>query len=244
VFALASSARAELIVRGDLFVRFAGGIAPTALPRHAPAPVEVRVSSTVRVLSGNHPPPLRRITIALNGAGHLDSRGLPRCPVARIRATDDLAALAACRSALVGEGRYRATAAYPEQTAFPSQGRILAFNAIVGGRRAILAHVHGGDPVQTFIVVFRIRSGTGTYGTTLTGSLPKSTNPYGSVTHFSLDLHRNYTYLGHRHSYISAACAAPPGFTRAIFPFARVSMSFEDGRTLSSSLSRSCRVRG
>src|SRR6185295_12541119 len=47
VFALASSARAELIVRGDLFVRFAGGIAPTALPRHAPAPVEVRVSSTV-----------------------------------------------------------------------------------------------------------------------------------------------------------------------------------------------------
>ncbi len=204
----------------------------------------MRVSSTVRVLSGDHPPPLRRITIALNRAGHLDTYGLPACPVVRIRATDDLAALATCRSALVGEGRYRATAVYPEQTAFPSQGRILAFNSVVGGQRAILAHVHGGDPVQTFLIVFRIRSSGGTYGTTLTGSLPKSTNPYGSVTHFSLDLHRNYTYRGRRHTYISAACAAPPGFTRAIFPFARASMSFEDGRTLSSSLTRSCRVHG
>jgi len=196
------------------------------------------------VLSGDDPPPLRRITIALNRAGRLDTHGLPRCPLARMRATDDRAALAACRSALVGHGRYGAATAYPEQTAFPSQGRILAFNSVVGGQRAIVAHIHGGDPVQTYLVVFRIRSSLGTYGTTLTGSLPKSTNPHGSVTHFSLDLRRTYTYRGRRHSYISAACAAPPGFSRAIFPFARASMSFEDGRTLSSSLNRSCRVRG
>ncbi len=85
-----------------------------------------------------------------------------------------------CGPALVGDGHYDAYVAFPEQSAFPSHGRILAFNAIVEGKRAILAQVYGADPVPiTRIIVFRIRESPGTYGTVLTGSLPASLNRYG-----------------------------------------------------------------
>jgi hypothetical protein len=36
-----STANAELTQRGDLFVRFGGGISPRALPRHSFAPIAV-----------------------------------------------------------------------------------------------------------------------------------------------------------------------------------------------------------
>ena len=45
-------------------------------------------------------------------------------------------------------------------------------------------------------------------------------------------------------SYLSAACDAPAGFPGASFPFAHASMTFADGRTLASTLTRSCRVAG
>ena len=133
----------------------------------------------------------------------------------------------------------------PNRGPSPPHGRILAFNAIVEGHRAILAHVYGTDPVPTSrIVVFHIRKAHGAYGTLLTGALPVSVNRYGYVKRISLSLHRNFTYRGRQRSYLSAACAAPPGFPGAVFPFARASMSFADGRTLASTLTRSCKVTG
>ncbi len=69
-------------------------------------------------------------------------------------------------------------------------------------------------------------------------------NRYGYLTRISLSLHRNFTYRGRARSYLSAACDAPAGFPGASFPFARASMTFADGRTLASTLIRSCEVRG
>ena len=43
-------------------------------------------------------------------------------------------------------GSYDADVAFPEQSTFPSHGRVLAFNAVVGGKRAILAHIYGAQP--------------------------------------------------------------------------------------------------
>jgi hypothetical protein len=243
-FISASPADAELIERGDLFVNFTGGIAPDSLPRDALAPISVRVAGTVKTLSGKRPPALRGISIAINNGGRLDTHGLPRCRQGQIETVSSQAALQACRRALVGSGSYAASVAFPEQSSFPSRGRILAFNAVVAGHRAILAHVYDADPVPTTrIIVFRIHRERGTYGTVLTGALPVSLNRYGFVTRFGLSLHRTYTFRGHRHSYLSAACAAPEGFPGAVFPFARASMVFADGRTLSSTLTRSCKVR-
>jgi hypothetical protein len=241
----ASLAHAELTARGDLFVRFSGGITPDALPRNARAPISVQVAGTVRTLSGERPPALRRIAIAINQGGRLDARGLPVCERRWIEPSSTEEALARCGPALVGGGSYDADVAFPEQSAFPSHGRVLAFNAVVDGKRAILAHVYGAEPIPiTRIMVFHIQETPGTYGTILSAALPASMNRWGYLRRISLSLHRNFAYEGQHRSYLSAACDAPAGFPGATFPFARASMTFADGRTLSSTLTRSCKVRG
>jgi hypothetical protein len=240
-----SLAHAELTERGELFVRFKGGIDPIALPRARPAPIAVSVAGTIRTLSGARPPSLRRIRIELNRGGVLDSRGLPVCHYRDLLAASPEEAMDTCGGALVGGGAYRARTAFPEQKTFPSEGKILAFNGLYEGHEAILAHIHGNDPgPMTRIIVFRIHRTEGTFGTTLTGNLPDSLNHYGYVIGVHLELFRRYTFHGERRSYISAACAAPVGFRIATFPFARVSMKFADGRRLSSTLIRSCTVSG
>jgi hypothetical protein len=236
-------ARAELTERGDLFVRFQGGIDPVALPRTQLAPIAVRVAGSITTLSGESPPALRKIRIELNRGGKLDTRGLPTCHYSELVAASSQRALEACGDAFVGEGAYHAQTAFPEQAAFPARGHILAFNAIYHGHQAILAHIFGDDPVPiTRIVVFRVHSVGGTYGTVITGELPDKVNHYGYVESISLRLQRRFVYRGQPHSYLSAACGAPAGFSRALFPFARASMTFADGRVLASTLTRSCKV--
>jgi hypothetical protein len=243
-FLFAGLASAELVERGDLFVKFEGGIAPTALPRDVNAPISVRVDGTVRSLSGERPPALRHIAIAINRGGKIETKGLPVCRRPEIESASAAQALASCGSALVGRGRFVGAVSFPEQTAFPLRGKILAFNSVVDGERAILAHVYGADPFpNTRIIVFRIRNTSGTYGTVLSAALPASINRYGYLKRIVLDLRREFVHRGRTRSYLSAACAAPQGFTTAIFPFVRVSMTFADGRKLASTLIRTCRVR-
>jgi hypothetical protein len=241
---VASFAHAELVERGDLFVKFSGGIAPTNLPRHENAPIAVRVDGTVRSLSGERPPALRFISIAINRGGAIETRGLPLCDRSQIEAASSAQALAACGKALVGEGRYLAGVTFPEQEAFPLRGKVLAFNARVDGRRAILAHVYGGDPFpNSRIFAFHIREASGTYGTILTAALPASINRFGYLKRIVLNLRREFVYRGRTRSYLSAACAAPKGTRIGIFPFVRVGMTFSDGRKLASTLIRTCTVR-
>lgn len=238
-------AHAELTERGDLFVRFKGGIAPNALPRTQRAPIAVSVAGTVKTLSGQRPPALRLIRIELNRGGLLDSRGLPVCHYSQLVAAPPRVALESCKGALVGGGAYLAKTAFPEQETFPSEGEILAFNGVYEGQSAILAYVYGGDPAPiTRIIVFRIHRTAGTFGTVLTGTLPDAVNHYGYVVGIYMRLFRRYTVNGTPRSYLSAACAAPAGLPGAVFPFARATMKFADGRTLSSTLTRSCRVSG
>jgi hypothetical protein len=240
----AALANAELVERGDLFVKFEGGIAPTDLPRHAHAPISVRVDGTVRTLSGERPPALRHITIAINRGGRIETRGLPVCQRPEIESTTAAQALEACGPALVGRGRFAAAVSFPEQNALPLRGGILAFNTVSDGQRAILAHVYGTDPFpNSRIFVFRIRKSQGTFGTILTASLPVSINRYGYLKRIVLNLRREFVYRGRARSYLSAACAAPSGIATGIFPFVRVSMAFADGRKLASTLIRTCRVR-
>src|SRR4051795_1636184 len=104
----AALANAELVERGNLFVKFAGGISPTNLPRHTNAPIGVRVDGTVRTLSGERPPALRWISIAINRGGRIETRGLPTCRRSEIEAATSERALEACAPALVGTGRYLA----------------------------------------------------------------------------------------------------------------------------------------
>lgn len=239
-----ASASAELAARGDLFVSFNGGLSPVSLPRTDLAPIGVRIDGVVKSFSGQRPPALRRIAVELNRGGVIDTRGLPRCRQGQLVSSSSRQAMETCGDALVGKGSYSARTAFPEQGAFPANGRILAFNALIGGRRAIIAHIFGSDPVpMTRLVIFHISHRAGTYGTVLKAYLPVAVNRYGYVKRISLSLFRRFTFQGREHSYLSAACPAPSGFPGAVFPFARTSMGFADGRKLSSTLTRTCRVR-
>jgi hypothetical protein len=235
---------ASVAQNGNLFARFDGGITPAALPRHSLAPIGLSVDAIVTSFSDQGFPALRQITIAVNRYGHLDTRGLPVCRFGQIAASSDEQALSVCGAAVVGSGSYDASTAFPEQATFPSHGKILAFNSIVEGHPAILAHIYGADPIPiTRILVFRIHNTNGVYGTVLSAELPASVNPYGYLKRIELNLYRRFTVHGLLRSYLSAACAAPPGFPGAVFSFANASLGFADGRTLSSTLTRSCKVR-
>jgi hypothetical protein len=74
-------------------------------------------------------------------------------------------------------------------------------------------------------------------------TLPQEALKWAYMTHFDMKLQRTYTYRGERHSYISAGCAAPPGFPGAVYPFARAKFGFAGGKQVSTTLVRSCKVR-
>jgi hypothetical protein len=243
LLALASLAAAETIQKGPVRIAFDGKITPQRLPREGSAPVAVAVSTKITAAAGRPLAQLRKIEIAINRHGRLDATGLPRCEISEIQPATTAKALQACRGALIGEGHFAAKVALSRQAAFPSAGKLYAFNATYKGRPAILAHVYGNQPVPTsFTVPFVITRAKGTFATVLTATFPAADNNF--VTAIDLDLRRTFTYRGKRRSYASAGCPAPKGFPGASFPFAKATYSFAGGRKLSSTLRRSCRAVG
>jgi hypothetical protein len=231
--------------RRGVRVGFDGKLTPHVLPRHGTAPVGIVVDARISATEGKDPPQLRRITIAINRNGHFTSAGLPTCRVDQIQPSTTDGALAACRNSLVGEGRFSANVKLPQQSPFPSAGKVLAFNGKVDGKPAILAHIYGTEPAPTSTVLpFLLRKSHGTYGTTLEASLPQATGNWGYVTGLRMNLRRHFTYRGHSRSFLSAGCPAPAGFPSAAFPPAKTSFDFAGNLTLDAVLNRTCRARG
>lgn len=237
-------AHGELAAKGDLFVQFDGGIAPHALPRDSLAPISVRIEGKIKTYAASRVPEVRRIEIALNRGGKLETRGLPVCRRAQLRLVSPPEALAACGPSLVGGGGFTAETEFPDQTSTVFPGDILLFNSALHGHPVTLAYISQREPVpSTRLVVFHIRRTPGTYGTVISGQIPPSLSRNGRLRSIFLQLQRRYAFHGHPRAYLSARCAAPAGFPGAVFPFARASMTFSDGRTLSATLTRSCAVR-
>ena len=153
--------------------------------------------------------------------------------------------MAACAPALVGKGTFSANVRLPEQSPFPSNGKVLAFNGKLNGRPAILAHIYGTDPLPTsYVLPFIIKASGGTFGTILETSLPSVTGEWGYVTGISMTLDRRFTVRGKRRSFLSAGCPAPAGFGVAVFPLIRTSFGFEGGVRVSSTVNRVCKAGG
>lgn len=238
-------ASAELVQEGGIRVSLSAGLQPKRLPRHGMAPISVsiggQISSTVR----GGTPQLQEVSFAFNKAGKLDLRGTPRCRLGHIDPSTSAEALAACGGSLVGEGHFSAKVRFPEQSPFPSEGKVLAFNGVLRGRPAIFAHVYGTRPVPTsYVLPLQIEHAKGTFATVLRASLPEATGEWGYVTGLSLKLGRTFSSHGRRHSFLSAGCPAPAGFPGALFPLVRTSFAFAGGTVLSATLNRSCQARG
>lgn len=242
----ATLAQAEVSQKGALRVSFAGRIAPHALPRQGSAPVAVSFSGDIKTTDRSIPPQLRTITIALNRNGRLDTEGLPLCHYHQLQPASTAEAKAACPNSLVGTGTFKANVILPEQSPFPSNGKVLAFNGTLHGHQAIFAHIYGTEPLPTsFTLPFEVgRQANGTFATILTAHLPRVAAEWGYISGVALDLHRTFRYRGKTRSYLSAGCPAPKGFGGATFTFARASFGFEGGPTISSTMTRNCGVRG
>lgn len=242
---LVALAQAETVQHGGLRVSFEGKLTPNALPRAAQAPVSVSVSAKVSSATDKAPPPLHQMSIAINKYGHLNRTGLPVCQLEQIQPATTVDALAACRRSLVGEGRFLANVKLNGTAPFPSDGKVYAFNGEIDGRPAILAHVYGTEPAPaSYTLAFVISQSRGTFGTTLKATLPPVKDGAGYISALYLTLGKNFVSHGKRESYFTASCPAPKGLPKAIFAFAKASVAFQGGRTVGTTLTRTCRAKG
>lgn len=242
--ALIAPAGAEVVRKDGLTVSFHGEVSPTKLPRSGAAPVAVQLGAKIKSEDQAQTPVLEHIVLAINRQGTLNAKGLPTCPLKKISAGSSGEAKRACKGALIGHGNVTSRVSLPGQGAFATNGPLLAFNATYKGAPAIFAQVATGAPLPlTYVIVFQIKKTAGTFGTTLTATVPAIASEYGYISAFDMSLSRRYVYRGEKLSYAEAGCPAPKGFPSASFPLAKASYGFSGGRTLSSTLVRECKPR-
>lgn len=235
--AFSSLATAEVAQKQGVRVTVAGAIAPKRLPRKGEAPIAVSVSGKIDSTKPGASPQLKKFTIQINRAGHLSFRGIPSCRIGRIDPSTTQQAMAACGASLIGEGHFSANVKLPEQSPFPSDGKVLAFAGKVRGENAIFAHIYGTQPVDTsYVLPFLVKSTPGTYGTSLEAFLPQATGEWGFVSGISLNLNRK--------GFITAGCPAPKGLSEVAFPMMRTGFGFAGGLQMSETLNRSCEAIG
>lgn len=246
ILAIAALAGAETAQQGNLRVTVQGKLAPKKLPREGVAPISVSVGGQIATTDETLPPTLKKLRVELNRHGRLDYKGLPICDYARIQPGSSSHALAGCRSSLVGEGTFNAAITLSGQEPYPTQGKLLVFNSTKGGKPVLYGHIYSPHPFATsFVIIFKVSQlKKGTYGVVLDAPLPKAMKSWGRLTGLEMTLDRRFNYKGQSHSYISSGCPAPKGTGLVAFPIARTSFAFAGGKTLSSVLLGSCRVRG
>lgn len=240
---LATSVQGERSQRGNLVVNLDGELSPLKLPREREAPVAVRIEGGLRTANGETLPRVTRVELGLPAQATLRTRGLPSCPPRRLRNATTPQALAACRRAVVGRGRLEADVLLPHQPSFAIGTRLFAFNARLGGRRAIVLHAYAANPPTVVVIPFRVRPGSGRFGTALVANLSPELGPWPRFARFELTLSRSYRFRGERHSYLSASCPIPPRFTAGFFSFARTTFTLADGREIGTGIARGCRAR-
>jgi hypothetical protein len=234
--ALSPNAGAEVTQKRGVKVNVQGNLAPKQLPRRGSVPVSVSIAGEITPVGTTSLPQLKAMSIQINRAGHLDVKGIPHCRIGHINPSNNQEALAACGDSLIGEGQFRANVLLPEQSPFPSEGKLLAFNGTIGRRPAIFAHIYGTKPLPTsYVFAFRMKRTKGTYGTTLEASFPRATGEWGYITGISLTLNKRL---------VKAGCPAPQGFDKVVFPLARTSFDFAGGLRLTNTLTRSCEAIG
>jgi hypothetical protein len=242
---LAGAARAEVVQKGTLRVAVSGRFSPKRLPRTGAAPIAATVGGGIATVDGSLPPQLKRLRIELNRHGRLETQGLPECRIGQIQPASTSRALSACRPALVGRGSFSVDVVLGSQEPYPTKGRLLVFNGTYDGRPALLGQIYSAHPfANSFVIPFQVsRLKRGPYGIALTARLPRAFTAWGYVTGLKMTLSRRYSYRGQRHSFISAGCPAPKGFSGSVFTLARTTFGFAGATKLSSTLTSECTVR-
>lgn len=247
--ATSPAAKASTVTQSDnLRVSVNGKLSPKRLPREGTAPISVSVGWNIASTDESPPPRLKSLEIEINRHGQFDYEGLPICPITKIQPATTQRALSNCRSALVGRGSFSAEIALKGQEgeSYDTTGKLLVFNGENKGKPALFGQIYAAHPFATsFVIVFKIaKIAKGSFGTSLSATLPKTLRSWGNLNGIEMKLERRFSSSGKRRSFLSAGCPAPKGTGLASFKLARTTFAFNGGKQLSSTVTGDCRVRG
>lgn len=209
VLAIGANASSLHLQVGNLEVDASARIAPTALPKRGGAPVEVTSVVRVSTNDGSTPTALKTLLLQFDKHGSIDSRGVPRCTMAKLAGKTTDAARAACPGAIVGEGLGKAIVTFPGQAPFSISSPLVFFNAPpTGGKPTLIAHAYERVPepraLLTPIVIERIRNGR--YGYRAEIEMPEIAGGFGAATLSSATVGATRKRGGETVGFVNAHC--------------------------------------
>jgi hypothetical protein len=221
---------------GNLELTANGGFSPTALSKTKQTPIELKAAGEVKEADGSHPPAAREIIIEGDKNAEVHVKGIPTCKSGQLQATSTGAALAACKSALIGEGTTTAQVAFAEQKPISVPSKLLLFNGgEKGGKITWYVHAYFSNPISGAIVttVTITKHPHGPFGTLAVAKIPQITGGSGSIVSFNLKIKKNVAGVNP----ISAKCVG--GKLKV-----HVQAKFEDGTKAETEVIRACTAKG
>jgi hypothetical protein len=205
----AAGAYALTLELGRTAVSATASISPRALLSHGDTPVNVGSVVRVKTTDGSQPPVLREITFIFDKHGSVDTRGLPRCTLAKLAETTSEEARKRCAGAIVGEGVGRAEVRLPGAAPREISSPLTFFNAPpTGGQPTVIAHGYETVPAPKAllvpIVIERIHRGR--YGFQVHIQVPEIAGGYGAATLAKATVGRTWTRGGRTVGYTGAHC--------------------------------------
>src|SRR5215467_5376242 len=148
-----AGASAVTIQSGNLVITSEGGVAPTELPREAPAPISFWIGASVRTNDGSPLPAMKTFVFDADRQGELHTAGLAICRPRQLQSTTTRQARHACGNALVGAGSTSAVLAFPESSPTLVTAPLLMFNGGThGAKTTLLMQVYAPTPAPTTFV--------------------------------------------------------------------------------------------
>jgi hypothetical protein len=221
---------------GNLELTANGGFTPTAISATNQTPIELTASGEVKEADGSHPPAARELLIEGDKNAEIHVKGIPTCSSGKLQATTTEAALAACKSALIGEGQTTAQVAFAEQKPLTVPSKLLLFNGgEKGGKITWFAHAYFSQPISGAIVttVTISKHPNGAFGTLAVAKIPQITGGSGSIVSFNLKIKKSVGGVNP----ISAKCVG--GKLKV-----HVQAKFEDGTKAETEVVRPCTAKG
>jgi hypothetical protein len=224
---------------GNIVINADGGFSPTTLSKKELTPITIQGHGKISTLDGTLPPVLQHIIFWFDKHGAVETRGLPICTPAKLKATTTAQARHLCPGAIVGTGFGTAIVQFPESAPIKASSPITIFNgARKHGNPTVLAHAHLTIPAPTtFVVPIEIqRVNDGRYGYKTDATIPKIAGGAGVPIYGRLSIGRKWTYKGHKMSYLNAYC--PDGHLQAKGQF-----RFKDSTLMEGTFVKACKGR-
>jgi hypothetical protein len=224
--ALASVASGATVQAGNLVLSFGGSVVPSVLPKSTMAPVSLKIDGKLATTDGSQPPAAKEVIVYAEKNPAVNASGLPVCKASQLQAEDTQQAEKACPKAIVGRGSTEVRVQFPESTPFTAKGPLVLFNGgTKGGKTLLLIQAYVSVPTPTALVstVTITKEHSGIYGAgtlAAVAQIPTIAGGSGSLTEFSFDIHRLFTYKGHKESYLTARCSSGHFDSRTVAKFA------------------------